>query len=65
MRQNQDFRNFYEIIKKIGDGLGTVYCAKKKDSDEERAIKVIDKKLINLDDYYFKSLIKNMNISKG
>ena len=65
MRQNQDFRNFYEIIKKIGDGLGTVYRAKKKDSDEERAIKVIDKKLINLDNYYFKSLIKNMNISKG
>ena len=42
-----EFRNYYDIIKKIGEGgFGIVYEAKIKNTEELRAIKVIDKKKI-------------------
>ena len=47
MRKEQDFRQYYDIIKKLGEGgFGTVYEAKLKNTEELRAIKVIDKKKI-------------------
>ena len=43
MRQNKDFREYYEIIKIIGQGTyGSVYKAKLKNTNEYRAIKMID-----------------------
>ena len=44
-KEEEDFRNYYDIIKKIGEGgFGIVYEAKIKNTEELRAIKVIDKK---------------------
>ena len=45
-RENQDFRKFYELGKRIGEGFGVIYEGKEKETNEKRAIKVIDKKLI-------------------
>jgi len=46
-KEEEDFRNYYDIIKKIGEGgFGIVYEAKIKNTEELRAIKVIDKKKI-------------------
>ena len=49
MRENEDVRNYYDIITKIGeDGFGAVYKAKIKNMEEYRAIKIIEKnKIIN------------------
>ena len=46
MKQNKDFRKYYDILNKIGEGFGDVYEAKIKKSNEKRVIKVIDKKQI-------------------
>ena len=47
MREEKDFRNYYDIIKKLGEGaFGIVYEAKLKTTKELRAIKVIDKQKI-------------------
>ena len=47
MRENNNFRDYYDIVKKIGEGLnGTIYEVKLKDTNEKRAIKVYDKKRI-------------------
>ena len=45
-RENQDFREYYQLGKKLGEGFGEVYEAIKKDTKERRAIKIIDKNLI-------------------
>ena len=46
-KEEEDFRNYYDIIKKIGEGgFGIVYEVKLKETEELRAIKVIDKKKI-------------------
>jgi surface protein len=46
-----DFRNYYNIVEKIGaGGFGVVYKTIKKDTEEKRAIKIIDKQRIR-DDY--------------
>ena len=45
--KNKDCREFYNIIKKLGEGnFGIVYEAIKKDSNEKRAIKIIEKDII-------------------
>ena len=51
--KNEDFRKYYEIYPRIlGEGwLGVVYKAKKKETNEKRAIKVINIKKIK---YNFK-----------
>ena len=64
MRKNHDFRKYYNITEKIGEGKGIIYKAIKKDTNEERAINVINKKIFNLKEY-FKSEINNMIISEG
>ena len=46
MRVNEDYRKYYNIGKTIGEGFGTVYEATKIDTNEKRAIKIIDKNLI-------------------
>ena len=46
MRVNEDYRKYYIIGKKIGEGFGIVYEATKIDTKEKRAIKIIDKNLI-------------------
>ena len=44
MRENHNFRDYYEIVKKRGEGLmSTVYEVKIKNTNETRAIKVYDK----------------------
>ena len=55
-RQNQDFRNYYQIIKKIGEGFGTVYEAISKETSEKRALKIIDKNTIK--NYYRNEYIR-------
>ena len=45
-RENQDSRKYYEKFEKINEGFGIIYSAKKIGSNEKRAIKIIDKKLI-------------------
>ena len=43
MRDNKDFRNFYEIREKIGQGgFSLIYKAYLKQNKEKRAIKIID-----------------------
>ena len=50
MRENKDFRNFYEIGKSIvNEGYGVIYEGKDKENGELRAIKVFDKKKIRAD----------------
>ena len=45
--KNENFRNYYEIIKEITEcDFGSIYEVKKKDTEEKRAIKVIDKNII-------------------
>ena len=47
MRESKDFRDYYIIIKIIGKGyFGSVYEVKTKDTNEKRAIKLIDKNII-------------------
>ena len=47
MRENNDYRDYYDIGGKISDGFfGTVYEAKEKNTNEKRAIKIIEKNLI-------------------
>ena len=47
MKKNNDYRDYYDIGKKISDGFfGSVYEAKVKNSNEKRAIKIIEKNLI-------------------
>jgi serine/threonine protein kinase len=47
MRENNNFRDYYDIVKKIGEGInGIIYEVKLKDTNEKRAIKVYDKKRI-------------------
>ena len=47
MRNNKDFRNYYDNIKKIANcDFGEIYEVKIKDGDERRAIKLINKNLI-------------------
>ena len=47
MRNKEDFRNYYDIIEKIGEGgFGIVYKVKLKNTNEFRAIKVINKEKI-------------------
>ena len=45
-RENQDPQKYYEKFKKIDEGFGIVYSAQKAGSNEMRAIKIINKKLI-------------------
>ena len=50
MRNKEDFRNYYDIIEKIGEGgFGIVYKVKLKNTNEFRAIKVINKKKLLMD----------------
>ena len=43
MRENKDFRDFYEIIDEIGKGaFSVIYKAYLKENKEKRAIKIID-----------------------
>ena len=43
----RDFRNYYDIIKEIGQGAyGQVYCLKHKKNNQKRAIKLISKSKI-------------------
>ena len=45
--KNDDFRKYYDIIEKIGDGRnGSVYKVKNINTGEQRAIKIIDKNKI-------------------
>ena len=47
MRESNGCRDYYDIGKKISDGFfGTVYEAKEKNTNEKRAIKIIEKNLI-------------------
>ena len=46
MRDNKDFRNYYEIGKSLGEGIWSVFEATKKDTKEKRAIKIMDKNKI-------------------
>ena len=47
MKKNNDYRDYYDIGKKISDGFfGSVYEAKVKNSNEKRAIKIIEKNMI-------------------
>ena len=58
MRENEDVRNYYDIIKKIGEGgFGAVYKAKIKNMEEYRAIKIIEKKKI-IDNFMIEYLRK-------
>ena len=42
--KEQDFRLYYDIIKKIGEGsFGLVYEVKKKNTNEKRAVKIFNK----------------------
>ena len=56
MIKNDEFRKYYDLDKKIGDGkYGSVYKARNKYTGEQRAIKIIDKNRI-------KFIIKKENI---
>ena len=45
---NHDYKTYYEIGEKIGEGgYGIIYKAKDKKTQEERAIKIMDKEQIN------------------
>ena len=45
-RENKDFREYYVVIKKIGEGFGEIHEAIEKETKKKRAIKIIDKNLI-------------------
>ena len=46
-RIKEDYKKYYEIIKEIGVGqFGYVYEAKEKETNEKRALKIIDKNVI-------------------
>ena len=45
---NQNFRNNYEILNRIGEGFGVIYEAKLKKTNEKRAIKIINKNQIKI-----------------
>jgi len=60
MRVNSDFRNYYELIKKIGHGtMACIYMAILKNNKEKRAIKVFDKN--NMKRMYFDINFKEPN----
>ena len=43
-RTKEDYKNYYEILKKIGGGgFGDIYEAKDKNTNEKKALKIIDK----------------------
>ena len=43
-RTKEDYKNYYEILKKIGGGgFGNIYEAKDKNTNEKKALKIIDK----------------------
>ena len=46
MRENTNFRDYYEIEQKIDEGFCSVFKAKLKNTDEKRAIKVYNKDII-------------------
>ena len=47
MKKNEDFKNYYNIGNRLGQGkFGEVYEATTKDSNEKRAIKILDKKKV-------------------
>ena len=46
MRVKEDYKKYYTIGRRVGEGFGIVYEAIKKDTNEKRAIKIIDKNLI-------------------
>ena len=47
MEKNEDFRKYYNIGNKLGQGkFGEVYEATSKDLNEKRAIKILDKKKV-------------------
>ena len=46
MRVNEDFREYYDIIQNIEEGFDSIYKAKIKNTNEMRAIKVYNKKII-------------------
>ena len=75
----ENFRNFYEIIKKIGQGrFGTIYEVKDKKTKEKRAIKLIEKSEIlskykkedeqidnnKVIDLYMNGFINEINLTK-
>ena len=41
-RASQNYKDYYEIIKGISGGFGTIYKGREKNKDELRAIKVMD-----------------------
>ena len=50
MKKFQNFRDYYNLGKKLGQGkFGEVYEATKKDSNDKRAIKILDKTIIRKD----------------
>ena len=58
MKENEDVRNYYDIITKIGEGgFGAVFKAQIKNTEEYRAIKIIDKKRI-IDNFMIENLRK-------
>ena len=60
MRYEEDFRKFYEVLGKLGEGeFGTVYKSKSKNTQELRAIKVIDINKIISD--FLKENLRNPN----
>ena len=47
MKKNKDVRNYYVLGQSLGESnFGIVYTAEKKESNEKRAIKIIDKNMI-------------------
>ena len=56
MRENTNFRDYYEIEQKIDEGFCSVFKAKLKNTDEKRAIKVYNKDIIRnvFKDQYFR-----------
>ena len=46
-RKNENFKNYYELEEKIYEGIHSIiYKCKEKNSNESRAIKIIDLKII-------------------
>ena len=46
MRESSDFRNYYEKISVLEEGLCSIYKAKLKDTNEIRVIKVFKKEIL-------------------
>ena len=58
MRENKDFRNFYEIDEKIGHGgFSVIYKAYLKENKEKRAIKIIE--INKFREHYMNEFLKN------